>query len=397
MKLALSGRSALIAWRALRADSSFDPAALEYGPLPQPDPSPAQRLTASVMRSAAGAYYQQGTLSVAVPDAASRIRTADVDCVVHAHLPEDSYWHMGGGLYLPRPELLFVEMAAALSPLSQLMLGMELCGGYARPDSYLIPVAMTPASTDEYLSRLSRIDGLVQSRSVAKRLIGGAWSPMEAVVAHLLRMPFEELGYGFGRIVLNPRIATDDGAERIPDILIEGSSIGINYEGTEHFDVGSVANAAFETAMNPGSANGQTALDQAAGQLRAGYVGDVRRNADLMAEGYTVFSVTKEDLYERGGLDRVVRKVLRAMEREGMRGIGKRRELLNNGPLASERQLRIWSLLPGATGERARKKLGKRYDDMLARDSYVTDVLMEGDTFTEIGRRSVSGEETVYI
>ena len=49
--------------------------------------------------------------------------------------------------------------------------------------------------------------------------------------------------------------------------------------------------------------------------VREKAVDDVRRNRELAADGLTVFPITKEDLREKGGLDRVMRQVVESIER----------------------------------------------------------------------------------
>lgn len=67
---------------------------------------------------------------------------------------------------------------------------------------------------------------------------------MEAVVAALMSLPVTDCGYGLGPLVLNQRISarTQEAgsrapATRVPDILVSGSTVGINYDGHELLDL----------------------------------------------------------------------------------------------------------------------------------------------------------------
>ena len=76
----------------------------------------------------------------------------------------------------------------------------------------------------------------------------------------------------------------------------------------------------------------------------------------------TVFAVTKEDLYEERGLDKLMLQVIEAIERGGRRKLTKQRVMLENPLLASLRQEFIWSLLPGQTGMEAGRRLKERLE-----------------------------------
>lgn len=378
MQLALSGRSALAALRALRADKTCSIDDLVRGDLPTPDPAPAQRLTRRVIESQAGSYYVDGQLEVAVARREDRVRTKGVSCSVHATaLPEGSYLELGGGLWIPCPELLFVEMGPYLSPVAHQLLGMELCGGYAKPDTYLMPPVTSAEKVRAYVEELRGMEGLPQARLVAPRLIDNAWSPREAIIALLARRPTSRLGYGMPPIVLNSRMVVGDGATRVPDIMFAGTPVGINFEGEGHLDLGGIVSAATEAVLNPGSPTGQRELDGQIGKVRGKYVDDQRRNRDLLAEGLTVFTVTNEDLLQEGGLDSVMLQCMTAIKRAGGTDLSRQRHAVLNRLLAHKRQLLIWSLMPGQVGADARRELademgGDDWDESQTLDAIVT-------------------------
>ena len=89
------------------------------------------------------------------------------------------------------------------------------------------------------------------------------------------------------------------------------------------------------------------ALDRVVRDVRAKAVDDIRRNRELAAAGYVVFPVIKEDLYEEGGLDRVMMQVFEALEAFGHCDMSRQRRMMNSKLLRAKRQELVWSLLPG--------------------------------------------------
>ena len=185
---------------------------------------------------------------------------------------------------------------------------------------------------------------------------------MEAVVAALATLPLEMLGYGLAPITLNERVETKGAGEketRVPDLLVQGTSAGLNYDGVGHQDLKGVVDAALNLATHPGEESSAKELEGALAAARIGVLGDKRRDRDLSARGYTVLPVTKEDLYELGGLDRVMRQLIAIVEREGNRDLSRQRTALESRVIASLRQHFIWSLLPGNGAKEAREKLDR--------------------------------------
>ncbi|MBO4365465.1 MAG: hypothetical protein J5804_04140, partial [Eggerthellaceae bacterium] len=63
--------------------------------------------------------------------------------------------------------------------------------------------------------------------------------------------------------------------------------------------------------------------------------------------GLTVFPVVMEDLYERGGLDRVMLQVVETIEQETGRKLVMQRKALDSADLCEARYQLLLSLLPG--------------------------------------------------
>lgn len=335
MQLALNSLSALRAWRAIRSGST------NFGSFPRtdllpPSPAPAQRWTSRAIHleelGFAEAPSEKRPLYVAVPNAATRIRTRGIVSTTYTQLPQGAFVTLGDGVQIACPELVFAEAAAHMDPSVVALLGMELCGCYSRdplaPRDGHVTFGLDPLTTPERLAAFLRQTRYVRGAGKASKMLpyvlGNAWSPMEASLALMLSLGADRYGYGLGPIKLNARVDAGKGT-RVPDILFLGTHVGLNYDGGDHFD------------------------EEGASRKRS--VADKHRDRDLTSAGYTVLPVTIEDLREEGGLDHVVSLVLDLIEREtGERNEATRKTLASNAE-AHVRQRLICSTLPGALGK----------------------------------------------
>lgn len=353
MQIALTGVTALQAWRAIRSGKCPNARVGQRIDLPVPNPAPAKRWTAKCLDLEflgidTSALDPKRPIHVATPDAKKRIRTAGVDCTTYTKLPAGSFIDVGHGVALACPELVFIELGAHTRPEVQLLAGYEFCGGFSRdaasPRDGDVTYNVAPITTAEkiaaFLAECKYVPGSDSAREVLPRLRNNAWSPTEAIVAMLAVTDATELGYGLDDVTLNQRIHVGPDATRVPDILFSGTHVGLNYDGAVHFGLQDVVAAA-------GTDHERDAVTQARGRI----VGDKRRSRDLLAAGYTVLPVTSEDLYEKGGLDAVMLQVMDLIGRETGEPFTLQRNLLNRPKLAKRRQRLIWSLLPGRRGE----------------------------------------------
>ncbi|MGI6033341.1 MAG: hypothetical protein ACOX69_07980 [Coriobacteriales bacterium] len=99
-------------------------------------------------------------------------------------------------------------------------------------------------------------------------------------------------------------------SSRVPDIMLAGTRVGLNYDGTNHLDLNSIVEATSEVERNPGAQAPEKALQQALRRVRGKAVDDIRRTREFAACNLTVFPVTKEDLYEPDAFDRLMAQVL---------------------------------------------------------------------------------------
>ena len=300
---------------------------------------------------------------VAVPSGDDRLGcSAAVSTVYQTGLPPASMISLPDGNAMSSPELLFVEMGTLMSPLVQVLLGMELCGTFSRnsldPRRGDITYGIKPATTVEnikrFLDKAVGIWGLEQARRTIKIVRDNAWSPMEAIVAAMAMAPISELGYGMGGVTLNPRIDQDPtlvstGARqsRVPDMLFDGSNVGINYDGRGHLDLESIAAVASQTARQDDRETDDL-LANTLRTVRAKSIDDLRRDRELAAMSYVVLPATSEDLFGTGALDALMTEVMLTLEHFASADMKKQRLALQNDALRERRQRLLWSLLPWA-------------------------------------------------
>lgn len=306
----------------------------------------------------------RGRVQVMVPRPGARIRSRTAINTVYVRgLPANPTIELGSMVRIPCPELLFIELGTIMSPVMQLLAGLELCGRFSRdardPRDGAVTYSIKPVTTADkirsYVSAARDLAGLEQSRRVAEWLMDEAWSPQEALLNGLARMPLHELGYELGEMQLNPRfiargplLSLVDKRSRVPDSLVKDTNVGFNYDGGPHFgeDV-------------PGASATGLLDSNAADSMRKAVVADKRRDRDLLVQGLSVLPVTKEDFYEHGGIDRVMLQAMSLLERGGMGDFSKHRRALRRPRLAEERQRLIWSLLPGRRGRELSQELAR--------------------------------------
>jgi hypothetical protein len=283
----------------------------------------------------------RGRVQVMVPRPGARIRSRTAINTVYVRgLPANPTIELGSMVRIPCPELLFIELGTIMSPVMQLLAGLELCGRFSRdardPRDGAVTYSIKPVTTADkirsYVSVARDLAGLEQSRRVAEWLMDEAWSPQEALLNGLARMPLHELGYELGEMQLNPRfiargplLSLVDNRSRVPDSLVKGTNVGFNYDGGPHFgeDV-------------PGASATGLLDSNAADSMRKAVVADKRRDRDLLVQGLSVLPVTKEDFYEHGGIDRVMLQAMSLLERGGMGDFSKHRRALRRPRLAEE-------------------------------------------------------------
>lgn len=357
MRVAVNGLVALRALRVFRSSRATLPT--ERVPPPPPDPSPRRRWNAGLFPLERLALDDppsaERPVELVVARAIDRVQARFATCSVHpSRLPADSFVDLGDGLFVPCPELLFLQLSRVMMPEALALLGYELCGTYVRdprdPQGGVVTYDVQPVTSvsaiASYLDACGVHAGVVESRRVLARVRDNSWSAMEAVIALLATLPVHELGYEFGDIVLNVRhgaspelVSLGAKESRVPDIEIVGTHVGFNYDGRGHLDLESIAAAA---------AAGDASRELQA--VREKNYDDIKRDRELAAGGRIIFPMVAQDLYTPGGLDAVMLEAAQAMHEIDGRSISNLQVAIDGSGLSKRRQRLVWALLPWKRG-----------------------------------------------
>lgn len=347
--------------RSLRANDAL--AKTRRSPIIPPDPHPRKSWTNNALKAAIATLPFKLDLSefnVAVPSPDARIRSKSAKCTTYAGgIPENSFLDIGNGIAISGPELLFVELAESMHPIEHLILGHELCGSFARnaedPRNGNAIYNVKPLTSVEKITRFiataKSIRGIDAARYTIKFLNDNAWSPTESVIAAFLRLPIDCLGFDLGELSLNPRVDLAmplPGAKpkRHPDIVIKGTSVGVNYDGLMHLDLDSIVQASMEMGAHPEAAQTQLEVSRAVERVRAKVLDDTRRDRELAASGLSILPVLKEDLYTSKGLEMLVGQLVNSLERLTDRDMSIQKFILDSGAFSTARHRMLLSLLP---------------------------------------------------
>ena len=182
----------------------------------------------------------------------------------------------GGDVLVATPELVFVQIAEALSSgidkdrraclpaekrrskrdaalVRLILLGMELCGSYATAPSGAswksgeTVYGRVPLTSVEkistFMQRLTAAHRPVLATEALKWLANNSASPMETALYLLLCLPRKLGGYGFPKPVLNRRIAVGKRFQSItgrrffvPDLFWKDAGLDVEYDSDEFHD-----------------------------------------------------------------------------------------------------------------------------------------------------------------
>ena len=365
MSVTLSHQSALDAMRTLRCDG-VRISDMDVVPLADPSSWMGKRLRKSDFNTDVWSWSQPAAghpLHILVPNAQARMRGSGiVSHVASGDLPAESiHWHDKHSRIVC-PELLFLQMAESFSLPALVMLGLEMCGHFSRhPDNPLtddvidkLPTATSVERLWAYLSKIKKARGLVNARSALRYVRDHAASAPEAVLATMYGLPPAEGGYGMGPVRLNERVKLGDSgawkkvANRYPDLMFDFAPMGLNYDGSKHFDIASLM-AAAEMFAHSKEANRDTArnaLEETLLEARAKVIDDNMRDRQLAAQGRIVLSVTKEDLTDIKHLDELTRQVLGCAGKALGIDVDAYRKTLDNTDLTRERDDLLRMLTP---------------------------------------------------
>lgn len=366
MRLTVNKQSALRLLRFARRQAGPRGLPATRTGLANPNPSPHGRWNANVLREAFAGWdkgFAEQPVQICVDSASRRLGSNAVKNTVYRDaLPPGSFVPLNETISIACPELVFIEMGSALNIAAHLALGFELCGCYACDPlnpaqgkaTFNLPAATSVEGIRRYLESCGPIPGKTQARRLLDYLADNAWSPMESAIATVISLPLEHHGYEMGRCMFNARVrasreyrAAFHRGSRVPDILIEGTRIGINYDGGYHLELKPLVDAAIEFGRNPASAANERHLREAESRVRARIIDDNRRNRELLTNGYLVFPVFKEDLYDANGFDTIMMQVLMALQRYEKWEDDGRLQLIAGRVAREERRALLSSLVPG--------------------------------------------------
>lgn len=377
MAVTLSHQSALDALRTLRSKGT-SVHQMEAVHLVSPLAWVGKRLGAQNFKPDVWRWQQPSVnrpLHLLVPAKRQRMRGRGiVSHTLYSPLPAGSILWLDEHSSVVCPELLFLQMAESFSLPSLVMLGLELCGHFCRnADEPLVgdvtdglPVATNVASLTLYLSKVSKAHGLLRAREALDCISDHAISAPEAVLATMYALPPKESGYGMGPISLNEHVAVDNtdswvrAKSRYPDLMFGFAPVGINYDGSQHFDLASLMAAAemFVRAGADEQNDARKALRMKLLEARDKVVDDNMRNRQLAAQGRIVFPATKEDLRSGRRLDALTRQILSCAHRVFGVDVGKYERTLDDTLLARDRWDLLDTLLPrGHYGQSAYGRL----------------------------------------
>lgn len=153
------------------------------------------------------------------------------------------YFETKPHIIVSSPEFAFLQLATELGFIDLAQLGMEICGRFTTGSNGRI-VERPPLATHEriasFLDGVGSARGAERAKSVAKWLLDGAASPMEAVTYLLLCLPPRYGGYGLPKPELNKSKAIPqrlwrftDKRSLITDLYWDEQSLDIEYDSDE--------------------------------------------------------------------------------------------------------------------------------------------------------------------
>lgn len=215
---------------------------------------------------------------VLVPDPSDRIRIKNaIPHVRTSPLPPGSLVRLlpNEDLFATSPELTFLQMATVLDTPKLAQLGCELCSSYYFPPdepgtfaNRQLSLTSTEA-LEAFLGRCGNSSQVRRAQRAVRCTIDAAHSPMETVLALLLTLPMRYGGYGLPKPSMNYPVETQNSRDggrttRFVDLCWPESKVAVEYYGREYH----------------GREEDETR--------------DTFRQNDLVAEGWTLFVITKE-------------------------------------------------------------------------------------------------------
>lgn len=261
-------------------------------------------------------YSEERPLHILVGPGSNRSMTKSIcshQC--GANFPRGSFRKLSPSVFISSPELCFTMAAQHLGFAQVVALGCELSGSYRITNCdgeeevlFNMPSLTSRAKLESFVKRADRIKGVAKARRAAKYVLDNSASPMETALALMWHLPCKEGGYGFPRPELNYFISLSMDQQIVAqrfyckgDIVFPEKHLIVEYDS-------SLCHAA-----------------------NVKLVEDARRRNALIAEGYEIVSITKDQLYDPLLFDRVSNAVARSIghrQRTSVDGLFERRRYL---------------------------------------------------------------------
>ena len=266
-------------------------------------------------------------IEVGVRTPRDRRNSRTFKCSTHgSSFATHQFMRVAPGLYVARPEACLLQIAKQCKPAELAYYATELCGNYAVSNSSMHK-RWRPTSRmgiDSYLERAERQNGRKALLKVYPYICDLSRSPLESALALTLCLPADWGGYEFPRPQLNPRLFLPpmtpgrEGTTRYPDLLWDQARLVLEYDSSKwHTD--------------------------------ESYASDARRRNEFVAAGYTVLSVTPDQLFSIPAMEDLANTAARI--------IGCKAPESSNDPAVLQKRLELRSLLQKATNSETSFKI----------------------------------------
>lgn len=272
-------------------------------------------------------------LYVYAPDPAARRNSSCAMCSVRpVNLPENCFIKAGTirsealsvvnhsnriSIYIASPELCFLQAGRILTVPRLIELGNNLCAKYIRDNAQKYDQrkrAIITCRDDimDFLNNISKYKGIKNARLASQYILDNSNSPMESSLAVITVLPITYGGYSLkaptlnGQILLPAELRSYMGYDRLTgDMVWYEEKVIVEYDSnTSHLNA---SQAAF----------------------------DKKRAAAFMQAGYTVITLTPDDLKSLASLDKAFRVIrsslgLKNVDHDLTRNINKRSDVFHS-------------------------------------------------------------------
>lgn len=233
------------------------------------------------------------TLPVEALVADTRAR-ADTSCVLSSQwstpFPDTSFADAGEGFLVSTPEFCFLQMASRYSLIRLILLGFELCGTYAMHENgsatYRDAPLTSVAKLDAFVAKSEGARGSKNAKRALRYVLDGSASPMESLLVMMLFLPYGLGGYGIGRALLNYRVEVPQSMRKLAD---------------RGYCVCDMCWPELKLACEYDSSMFHAGHDREES--------DARRRNTLLSLGYTVVTVTADQVMDSGAFNRLAHQL----------------------------------------------------------------------------------------